>query len=190
MCLLSVDTHICRCALDAVSVESADCARWQSPVLSGVRRQSLARMFLQHRHLQPPFNKIIIVNIRANGRRPERGAGGPAARRPGAGARLIDSRPRDTLYLSSHRSPLAGPTKKEIGFADFDPFVFGQRPAMRAGAEKCEGALIGRAGPAPPPRPAALPPPREPPRLSSRAVAASRAALFGFTIYNVQRFSR
>lgn len=66
-----------------------------------------------------------------------------------AGGELIDSRPRDTVYLSSHRCPLAGLTKKEIGFADFDPFVFGQRPAMRAGAEKCEGALIGRAGPAP-----------------------------------------
>ncbi|CAH2234887.1 jg3118 [Pararge aegeria aegeria] len=89
------------------------------------------------------------------------------------GARLIDSRPRDTLYLSSHRSPFAGPTKKEIGFADFDPFVFGQRPALRAGAEKCEGALIGCAGPAP--RTACAPrtqPPRKPPRLSSRAVAS------------------
>lgn len=51
----------------------------------------------------------------------------------------IDSRPRDTLYLSSHRCPPAGPTKKEIDFADFDPFVFGQRPAARAGAEKSEG---------------------------------------------------
>ncbi|CAG5056567.1 unnamed protein product [Parnassius apollo] len=67
------------------------------------------------------------------------------------GGALIDSRPRDTLYLSSHRCPLAGLTKKEIGFADFDPFVFGQRPAMRAGAEKCEGALIGRAWSAPRP---------------------------------------
>ncbi|KAJ2944568.1 hypothetical protein O0L34_g3918 [Tuta absoluta] len=73
------------------------------------------------------------------------GAGGAG------GGGLIDSRPRDTLYLSSHRCPLAGPTKKEIGFADFDPFVFGQRPAMRAGAEKCEGALIGQPG-APRPR--------------------------------------
>lgn len=68
---------------------------------------------------------------------------------PTAGPHFIDSRPRDTLYLSSHRCPFAGLTKKEIGFADFDPFVFGQRPAMRAGAEKCEGALIGRFCPAP-----------------------------------------
>ncbi|CAH0726469.1 unnamed protein product, partial [Brenthis ino] len=74
-------------------------------------------------------------------------AGGPAGARGARGSLSI--RARATLYLSSHRSPFAGPTKKEIGFADFDPFVFGQRPAMRAGAEKCEGALIGRAGPAP-----------------------------------------
>lgn len=64
----------------------------------------------------------------------------------GAGRGAIDPRPRDTLYLSSHRSLPAGRTKKEIGFADFDPFVFGQRPA---GAEKSEGALIGRPGSAP-----------------------------------------
>lgn len=97
---------------------------------------------------------------------------------PTAGPRFIDSRPRDTLYLSSHRCPFAGLTKKEIGFADFDPFVFGQRPAMRAGAEKCEGALIGRPGPAPRgPRSA-----RKPPRLSSRAVAATHADLFGFPV--------
>lgn len=68
---------------------------------------------------------------------------------PGEGGSLIDSRPRDTVSLSSHRCPLAGLTKKEIGFADFDPFVFGQRPALQAGAEKCEGPLIGRGGTAP-----------------------------------------
>lgn len=103
-------------------------------------------------------------------------AGGRARARARAGGELIDSRPRDTVYLSSHRCPLAGLTKKEIDFADFDPFVFGQRPAMRAGAEKCEGALIGRAGPAP----RAMQPPPQPPSLSSRAVAASYADLFGF----------
>lgn len=98
----------------------------------------------------------------------------------------IDSRPRDTLYLSSHRCPFAGLTKKEIGFADFDPFVFGQRPAMRAGAEKCEGALIGRlAGPAP----------RSLARQSLRAQfkggwrgISTHADLFGFpAIYKLHR---
>lgn len=69
--------------------------------------------------------------------------------RRAAEGRTLSIRARATLYLSSHRSPFAGLTKKEIGFADFDPFVFGQRPAMRAGAEKCEGALIGRLSPAP-----------------------------------------
>lgn len=84
---------------------------------------------------------------REGAQRPRRGLPGPGSR-----GSLIDSRPRDTLYLSSHRCPFAGLTKKEIGFADFDPFVFGQRPAARAGAEKCEGALIGRPGSAPAPR--------------------------------------
>lgn len=73
-----------------------------------------------------------------------RGARGGAA---GGGYRFAPA--RHIVSLSSHRCPLAGPTKKEIGFADFDPFVFGQRPALRAGAEKCEGPLIGRRGPAP-----------------------------------------
>ncbi|CAG9567433.1 unnamed protein product [Danaus chrysippus] len=101
----------------------------------------------------------------AGGRRgAQRGAAG-AERGP---VQVIDSRQRDTLYLSSHGSPLAGPTKKEIGFADFDPFVFGQRPATRAGAEKCEGALIGRAGPASRTQPAIEPP------LSSRAAGDAR----------------
>ncbi|VVC97280.1 unnamed protein product [Leptidea sinapis] len=88
----------------------------------------------------------------AGGRRAARGVRGPRGTGPGGagrGVELIDSRARCTEYLSSHRSTSASFTKKEIGFADFDPFVFGQRPAMRAGAEKCEGALIGRAGSAP-----------------------------------------
>lgn len=46
---------------------------------------------------------------------------------------------RATLYLSSHRSSTGERTKKEIGFADFDPFVFGQRPAMRAGYKNVKG---------------------------------------------------
>lgn len=79
------------------------------------------------------------------------GAGARAGAGRGGGGELIDSRPRDTVSLSSHRCPFAGPTKKEIGFAEFDPFVFGHGPAWRAGAEKCEGPLIGRRGPAPPP---------------------------------------
>lgn len=103
-----------------------------------------------------------------------RGQGGPV--------QVIDSRQRDTLYLSSHGSPFAGPTKKEIGFADFDPFVFGQRPATRAGAEKCEGALIGRAGPA-----SRMQPPTEPP-LSSRAVVATHDVLFGFNIHIIDYY--
>lgn len=56
---------------------------------------------------------------------------------------------------------------------------------MRAGAEKCEGALIGRAGPAPAPR---MQPPSKPLVLSSRAVAAPHADLFGFSvIFNMIR---
>lgn len=67
-------------------------------------------------------------------------AGGRArAARVCAGRGAVSIRARATVYLSSHRCPPAGPTKKEIDFADFDPFVFGQRPAARAGAEKSEG---------------------------------------------------
>lgn len=56
---------------------------------------------------------------------------------------------------------------------------------MRAGAEKCEGALIGRAGPAPAPR---MQPPSKPLVLSSRAVAAPHADLFWYlVIYNIIR---
>lgn len=99
------------------------------------------------------FNKIIIVNIRANGRRGGGEEGrGDGERGGGSAGGALSIRARATHYLSSHRSPSSHLTKKEIGFADFDPFVFGQRPAMRAGAEKCEGALIGRGGPAQPPR--------------------------------------
>lgn len=65
------------------------------------------------------------------GGRARRGAGGGADWRGGC---LIDLRPREaSLYLSSHRCSTGERTKKEIGFADFDPFVFGQRPALRAG---------------------------------------------------------
>ncbi|GBP38486.1 hypothetical protein EVAR_23693_1 [Eumeta japonica] len=119
-----------------------------------------------------PFNKIII-NTGANGRRRGGGGGrGPGGQR-GSGSSLIDSRPRDTLYLSSHRCPLAGRTKKEIGFADFDPFVFGQRPAGGRGLKKARGA-DWPSGPRPRhPRPAPLRPanaaqPSQPGRPSSK----------------------
>lgn len=119
--------------------------------------------------------------------RPRRGGGYSVREGYGAAGagELIDSRPRDTLYLSSHRCPLAGPTKKEIGFADFDPFVFGQRPAMRAGAEKCEGALIGHAGPAPPLCPARSLRRRlaEPPRSVQGRLPARTLICLGSSIY-------
>lgn len=86
-------------------------------------------------YLRSPFNKIIIVNIRANGRR--------------AGA-VLSIRARATQYLSSHRCPLACPTKKEIGSADCDPFVFGQRPARGAGWKM--GGADWPLGPRPPRR--------------------------------------
>lgn len=169
-----------RCLLYSEPAEH-EIASYTLPVLESAARGRDTRLIAPNRVLmickysyigtQSVRSINIIVNIRANG-----GGRGSARRRRGA---RIDSRPRDTLYLSSHRCPLAGLTKKEIGFADFDPFVFGQRPAMRAGAEKCEGALIGRPGPAPA-QPGAA---REPPPLSSRAVAATHADLFGFPLF-------
>ncbi|CAK1549682.1 unnamed protein product [Leptosia nina] len=85
-------------------------------------------------------------------------AGGPRAEGPGAGAGA------------------RGPGPGQAGAYRFAPARH-TRPALRAGAEKCEGALIGRPAPRPPLQPPAA---ASLAGLSSRAVVAQRADLFGF----------